>query len=146
MKFNWGTGIALVYGAFVVVFVFLLFKSMTFDNSLVSDHYYADDLNYQQHYDKLANAEQLSEKLVIQNNAPGKQIQLQFPTNLGEVSGDIHLFSPSNSHLDRVIPVKTDSNFLQVIPTAELKPGFWKVKVDWNASGKAYYLEQGMTI
>ena len=53
MKLHWGHGIAIFYSLFVAVLVFQVIRSTAYDNSLVSEAYYKDDINYQQHYDKL---------------------------------------------------------------------------------------------
>ncbi len=146
MKFNWGTGIALFYGTFVLVLVFVVIRSTKQDHSLVSDQYYADDLKYQEHYDKLVNAQTLEQDLEVKNNPNLRQVELLFPSGLGQVSGEVHFFCPSNSKLDFKVPVKTDSAFLQVVSTENMKQGLWKVKVDWKAQNKAFFKEQIITL
>ncbi|MBK6949673.1 MAG: FixH family protein [Haliscomenobacter sp.] len=94
MKFNWGTGIALFYGTFVLIMVFAVIRSTKQDNSLVSDQYYADDLKYQEHYDKLVNAQSLERDLAVKNNPSLGQVELRFPSALGQVSGEVHFFCP----------------------------------------------------
>ena len=147
MKFSWGTGIAIFYSLFVLTFVFLVIKSTTYDNSLVSEQYYADDLNYQQHYDKLVNSQALENDLSINKKISEGLVELSFPKELGEASGEIHFFCPSNSKLDFKVPVKPDETFRQTVPLAKLrKQGLWRIKVDWKANGKNYYKESVLTI
>lgn len=146
MKFNWGTGIALFYGTFVVVLVFAVIQSTKQDNSLVSDDYYADDLKYQEHYDKLVNAQSLEQDLTVKNNANQGQVELQFPSTLGQVTGEVYFFCPSDSQQDFRVPVETDTAFLQVVSTQNLKQGLWKVKVDWKAQEKVFFKEQVITL
>lgn len=142
MKFNWGTGIALFYGTFVVVLLYFVIKSTGQDNSLVSDQYYADDLAYQQHYDKLRNAQSLEQDLEISAPVDEGQVLLQFPANLGSVQGTIHFFCPSDSKQDFSVPVKVDTSYLQSVPHTSLKKGMWRIKVDWEAGGTAYFREE----
>ncbi len=146
MKLNWGTGIALFYGTFVVVLVAVVIKSTTYDNSLVSDDYYADDLNYQQQYDKLANSRDLAQDLSVELQSAEEKVELRFPSDLGQAAGEIFFFCPSDSKSDFRVAVQPDSNHRQVVPVAGLKPGLWRVKVDWQAGGKAYYKEVVITI
>jgi nitrogen fixation protein FixH len=146
MKFNWGTGIALFYSIFALSLVFVLFKSMQYDNSLVSDHYYADDLNYQSHYDKLKNSKMLKEDLKIWNKLQSAEVELAFPHEVGAVQGEIHFFCPSDSKQDFKLPIQADENNLQRVPTKGLKQGLWKVKVDWQAGGRTYFKEEAITI
>ena len=63
MKFNWGTGIALVYGAFALIMVGVVIRSRQYDPGLVSKDYYNLDLNYQEHFDKKQNAANLAQAL-----------------------------------------------------------------------------------
>jgi hypothetical protein len=147
MKFNWGTGIAIFYSVFVLAMVAAVIRSTQFDNSLVSDHYYADDLNYQQHYNKLVNSQSLEQDLEIAKNREKGMVELKFPGNLENISGEIHFFCPSGSRLDFKIPVQTDEKNQQLVPLQKLKKdGLWRVKVDWKADNTAYYKEVVITI
>jgi len=65
MKFHWGHGIFLFYVVFVASLVTVVIKSRQFDNSLVTEEYYARDLNYQQEYDRRMNSKSLAEPLSI---------------------------------------------------------------------------------
>ena len=146
MKFNWGYGIALFYSTFVVVLLYFVVQSTQQDNSLVSDQYYADDIHYQQHYDKLRNAQALAKDLDISRLAEQEAIYLQFPEDLGPVSGKVQFFCPSDSRADFSTPVKTDAGFSQTVSSKNLKRGLWRIKVDWQAGGKAYYREEAITL
>lgn len=142
MKFNWGTGIALFYGTFMVVLLYFVIKSTTQDNSLVSDDYYADDLRYQEHYDKLTNAAGLEKDLSIRANTGQQQVEFQFPAGLGNIQGEIYFFCPSDSKSDFKVPVSPDAQLFQTVPSGNLKKGMWKIKVDWQAGGKPFFKEE----
>lgn len=146
MKINWGTGIAIFYTIFVLVLVTAVFRSTQYDNSLVSKQYYADDQNYQQHYEKLVNANQLTEDLQIWNKKQMAIVELQFPESVERVGGEIHFFCPSDSKQDFKLNIQPDANNLQTVSTEGLKKGLWKIKVDWAGTQKAYYKETTITI
>ena len=146
MKFNWGTGIALFYATFVMAFAFLVFKSTQYDHSLVSDEYYADDIAYQEHYDKLANTQQLARDVVVVLNGSKTAIELKFPDGIKDVEGEIVFFRPSDSRKDFRVPVRPDPANEQVVSTQGLEAGLWRVKIDWKAEGKAYYKEELIVI
>ena len=146
MKFNWGTGITIFYSVFVLVLVFAVYRSTQYDHSLVSEHYYADDLAYQQHYNKLVNAQQLEEDLKIWNKIQKAEVELHFPAEFGEVSGEVYFFCPSDQRSDFRLPVQADDGHIQHIPTQGLRPGRWKVKVNWEAEGKEFYKEETINI
>jgi nitrogen fixation protein FixH len=146
MKFNWGTGIALTYTTFALAMIFAVYRSTQYDNSLVSDHYYADDLAYQKQYDKITNANALKQDLKIANDQVTGKVELIFPENLGRVAGKIQFFCPSNSSLDFSLPLQLGANFHQIVSSAQLKKGLWKIKVDWSAGGRVFYKEERLTI
>ena len=142
MKFNWGTGIAIFYGIFVVVLVIAVIRSTGIDNSLVTEDYYQKDLEYQTQIDKQVNARSLSTDLAIRYSDPDRAVRFSFPKDLGSIEGKILFFRPSNAALDFEADIQTDDNFEQIISTRELLPGLWKVKVDWSAGGRDFYKEE----
>ncbi len=146
MKFTWGTGIFLFYSVFAAALFYVVFKSTQYDHSLVTKEYYAEDLKYQEHYEKLVNTQGLEQDLQITTQKEG-MVSLQFPEELGnQITGEILLFCPSNSKFDMKVPVSLSEDFSQLIPTEGLKSGRWKVKVDWIAGGKKYYSEETITL
>lgn len=145
MKLNWGSGIAIFYGIFMIVLVTAVIKSTTYDNSLVSDQYYADDLKYQEHYDKLQHSQDLKKDLDISLDA--NFLTLQFPAEVGKINGKITFFCPSASKQDFSMKIQVDAEKTQIIELKEgLKPGLWRVKVDWQSEGKTYYKEESIVI
>ena len=146
MKFNWGTGIAIFYSLFVIALVSLVWQTRQYDHSLVSDRYYADDLKYQEHYDKLTNSRDLPIDLSVQYLVQMQEVKLNFPEGMGSYGGKIHFFCPSDSKQDFYVPIKVGEGIDQRISTKGLKGGLWKVKVDWTASGKAFFKEEIINI
>ena len=146
MKFNWGTGIAIFFTIFVLALVFQVYESTKFDHSLVSNDYYADDLAYQQHYDKLVNTQQLQEGLKIWNKKQKEEIELVFPSEFSEVMGEVYFFCSSDAKSDFRLMVQPGPDRVQRIPTHGLRRGLWKVKVDWQAEGKGFFKEETITL
>jgi nitrogen fixation protein FixH len=146
MKFNWGTGIALFFSIFVLSLVYVVYQTTLIDNSLVFDDYYAKDLAYQQHYDKLQNAMALKEKVEITNSRSESKVSIQFPRSVGNVSGEITFFCPSHSKSDFKLAVAPDQDFLQQIDSKGLRKGLWKVRINWEAAGKEFYSEETIVL
>ncbi len=142
MKFNWGTGIFLFYTVFVLFFVVLVYKSTQRDNSLVFEDYYAKDIAYQQHYNKLKNNQLLDEDIAIKTIAPQKTVELKYPEDINEMSGEIVFFCPSDSKQDFTVAVAPEANKTQVISTDGLKKGLWKLRINWEGDGTEFYREE----
>jgi len=141
MKLNWGFGIALFYITFMVVMLYFVFKSTTYDNSLVVDNYYEQDLKYQKQYDKIINTQKLEEQVTIQYNSSARQVELSFPATMKESVGIVQLYCPSAKTKDVFKALKLDQNGQMVIKTNNLSTGRWKVKIDWQHGELPYYNE-----
>jgi nitrogen fixation protein FixH len=136
MAFHWGHGIALFYSFFVCVLVIVVIQSRTFDNSLVTENYYARDINYQQEYDRRSNSAGLG---------AGPQVQasrLTFPDDLSSrVSGSVLIYRPSTKRHDRRLSLELDEAGGMDLPLAGLPGGYYQVIVEWSAGGVEYYDE-----
>ncbi len=146
MKFNWGHGIALFYIVFATMMIVFVVKSTFHDHSLVVENYYEEDLNYQQHYEKLANSKQLENDVTIKHDPGLENITLRFPKEKGNIAGTIYFYRPSDKTKDFEVKINLDQNFEQFLPVSELSPGLWKLKVDWQAGGKPFYKEKTLVL
>ena len=146
MKFNWGHGIALFYTLFAGVLLYFVIKSTQYDHSLVVDNYYEEDLNYQQHYDKLANSKLLEKDVIIFHDHRSEHIKIQFPKEKGAIDGTIHFYRPSDKKKDFKVKIELDQNFEQSFPVSGMSRGLWKLKVDWQAGGISFYKEETVVL
>ncbi len=135
-KFHWGHGITLFFVFFVGTLVFILFKSMTIDHSLVVDDYYAKDIAYQEEYDKRSRS--LNTKaLTIQRSDNSKELVFVFPSD--NVSGNIHFYRPSQKSLDFMVPIHANNTSVDL---SKLKEGKWIAKVTWQIDGVDYIWDE----
>lgn len=143
MKFNWGHGITLFYVVFVCVLATVLVKSFSVDHSLVVDDYYAQDLRYQQRYDKKANAIHAgANKVDVALDSETKMLSIDI--NADKLSqGQVQLYRPSDKSQDFV--KQLDSNLTQ-ISTKDMMKGRWILKMEWKDLNKEYYTEQSIYI
>jgi len=142
MKISWGIRIAVVYIAFVIILVTTVIIFMSEDVHLVTDEYYAKELVFQDQIDKVNRTNQLTQQLEI--NVDSESINFVFPkifkhNNLG---GTIHFYRPSNLGQDFIVKVEPDTSNAQIIPTAKMEKGLWKLKVDWTVKDVSYYNEK----
>lgn len=146
MKFNWGTGIATIYGAFALIMLAFVARSRQYDPGLVSDDYYKLDLNYQAHLDKKRNAAGLTEGLQVQYDAVAQVIRLQFPTALGKPQGSVKCFRPASTHDDMLLEIQAGPDGRFEIPASRLTNGLWGLEIDWQAGETKYFNEARVTI
>lgn len=140
MKMNWGTGLAIVLGLFIVFILYFVIRISTedkYDYDLVTEEYYKKELVFQKEMDDETNSNSL------ENNITGKKIAqgwlLTFPKNIdySKITGTVTLYRPSNKKLDFQIPLIL-SNSEMIIPDERLVPGRWNTIVQWNYDGEDY--------
>jgi hypothetical protein len=136
---NWGNGILLVFVVFIGGMATLVTICMKQDDiHLVTENYYAEEIKYQEHIDKVSNAN-ASEEKVMHFDAKAQTVQLKLPVGS---TGVLHLFRPSDARLDKKIIVEIKNTKSKVLPLSDLKPGYWKMKMEWEANGMAFYEEK----
>ncbi len=141
-KIHWGWAIAIFYSSFVILYLIFVIKSKDVDHSLVFDDYYAEDIAYQKHYDRVANAKALKQDLVIKKNASNSSVEFHFPDVFKHIAGVVWFYKPNNEKLDFKKKVDVNSQNVFVVSADILGSGMWKVKVDWEGDGKTFYQEQ----
>ncbi|MDV7188412.1 FixH family protein [Lutibacter sp. TH_r2] len=146
MKFriSWPMGITIALVAFVIFILSFVFKVTFLDeynHQLVSEDYYKDELNYQQEIDKLNNAVELKQNVLIEKTVEGLSIIFPSEFNPKEITGKIYFQRLSNSKIDFELPIKLETNTV-LIKNQDLVEGKWNVKIEWKAKEKEYLLKQ----
>lgn len=147
-RINWGTGVVIAFGTFMVFilfFVFLVQSDKKYDNELVIENYYKYETGLQKQLDKEDLAENLIEKLVVSQDE--KALKISFPKNFDfkNITGKVSLYRPSDQKLDFEIPISLSSNDL-LIPKSQLADGRWDIILDWNYNNVGYLNKEQLTI
>ena len=145
MKINWGTGIAIFYISFMAAMLFMVYRSTFQNRDLVVDNYYQKDLEYQSHLNRVSNAKKLDVDLKI-TKEDGPFVSFSFPKEVKNIEGKILFYRSSDKGQDVRIGIKVDENNNFVFPTAKLKKGGWRVKVDWEGDNIPFYKEVNISI
>jgi nitrogen fixation protein FixH len=145
MKLSWGTKIAMLYGGFVALILVLVVGSMRQHFDLVSNSYYADEINYQKVIDANKNQSTLSAPISIHANE--QQVMIEFPTELSgkNLSGNVQFYSPVNSEWDKNLNIETIDNKM-IIPRSTLRKTKYDIKIDLIVSGKNYHHESAINL
>lgn len=134
-NFHWGHGITIFYIVFVGVVVTALIASFGVDHTLVVDDYYAQDLTYQERFDKIENSLQSGR---VELEIKGDNIHIQFPDS-DKIDGSIQFYRASDKSMDFTHTIVSNS---EIISFADKASGKWSVKMDWQSEGKSYYKEK----
>lgn len=146
MKFNWGSGIAIFYGCFMLIFIGIAIKAGQQDVNMVKKDYYDDDINYQKHFDRIQNELALTEKVQVDFNTELESVAIKFPTNMPIPVGKVILFHPARDTDDKSFDIKTDNAAQMVIPVKGFPNGRWQVQINWESGNKTFYKEAYIVI
>jgi nitrogen fixation protein FixH len=140
MKFNWGTGIVIAFGLFMIFilsFVYKVQSNQKYDNELVTKEYYKKEALVQGDIEKQENANALTNKLTIEKTSEGVKIQFPADFDFSKINGKVSLYRPSSQKLDFEIPISLSSPHL-LIPKSNLADGLWDISIDWEYDGVKY--------
>ena len=140
MKINWGTGIVIAFGLFIIFilsFVYKVQSNQKYDNELVTKDYYKKEALVQGDIEKQENANALTNKVTIENTAEGVKIQFPADFDYSKINGKVSLYRPSSQKLDFEIPISLSSPHL-LIPKSNLAGGLWDISIDWEYDGVKY--------
>ena len=131
----------LLFAIFIGTLVTVCVKE---DISLVSKDYYQEEIAYQEQIDRIENTALLVDKPVIKVVA--NQIQIEFPDVASVEKGELKLFCPSNSKMDRNFRVVATGDKVQTFELQHVQPGLYRAKLLWSMNGKEYYQEETIYI
>lgn len=140
MRFNWGTGIALVYGLFAACTTTFVVFAMRHPVQLVSEDYYASSLRHDQRRTAVQNADALGAD-IARVDADGDVTIALPPTQARDARGAVRLYRPSDSAADRSMPLAVDADGRQHVSLDGLVAGRWVVQIDWTSGGRSFYRE-----
>jgi len=132
----------LIIGSFVFFALFigtLVAVCMREDISLVSPDYYKQELAYQDQIKKINNTAGLAIKPSVEI-VDGNLIIEFDKANLVE-GGEVLLFCPSNSKMDRTYKLMANETLSQKFDLEGLNTGMYRVKLSWRVDGNEYYQE-----
>lgn len=147
-KSRWGIGIAVVYGAFMVVMIGIVVASRFQPVDLVSHDYYDREIKYQDQIDRMQRSQAEGMLLSIAHNVKDDLLTVEFPAGVesSAVTGKLKLFRPSSASLDRNFEIKLVDALTQKFECGKLARGLWKIKVDWQVDTLQYYHEEELYV
>jgi hypothetical protein len=138
---NWGFRIVLLYVGFVALIVTMVSLTMIEKVDLVAKDYYDQEIKYQKRIDRINQSNSLKSNLTWEVRQ-GK-LALQFPLELKgqKIKAKAFFYRPSDAALDKTIEISADTTCSFDLSTQNLKPGLYKLQMEWEANEVAYYNE-----
>lgn len=140
-KINWGWRIAMLYGGFALFILFLVWKTTTVTDDLVTPDYYAKELQYQEQIDKVKRTSEL--KVQPTWRVASERVEIIFPSEMiqNDLTAQVLFYSPAKAKNDVSVNCVFDPNGLCSIDASQLNKGVYQMKIDWSAGGLSYYNE-----
>lgn len=116
--------------------------------TLVVNDYYKEEIEYQQKINKMNEFASLKEQPTLKYKKEAQEVELNFPASIREMIpvGKVYFYRPNDSQQDFFVDLEFDNEGKQQIPVELLANGKWKLKLDWQAEDRAYYLEKEIFI
>lgn len=149
MKFNFGTGIVIamaLFMVFILQYVIRVQVDRKYDNELVTENYYQQEVEVNGIHDREVLAKRLDHPVVITETNDGG-ISISFPEDFdfNKITGKIFLKRPSAQKLDFDMPISLSSSNL-LIPNTNLAGGRWDIIVEWSYNDSAYRNAQKLNL
>lgn len=114
---------------------------------LVSSDYYEQEVLFQRRLDTLNRTQPIAVTAVVTFEPATRAIIITLPPEQRlQATGSIQLYRPSDARLDRRLQLQLDPNGVQRLEARELHEGLWRVRIQWTAHGKEYFLDQPVIV
>ena len=143
---HWGIGIALVYAIFAGGTIGFVAFAMRQQVDLVSADYYSQSLAYDERMAAAARADALGDAFSVTADPGSSSVTIEWPRDMLVEGGEITLYRASDASADRQFTVAPDESGRQRIQARGLEHGAWAVRVNWNAGGKAFFVERRLML
>jgi len=138
----WPCGLLTAFALFFIGMGTVVTIAVTHQEDLVSPNYYENELNFQRQLDSAARAHQAGADIRYDADKRSLVIALP-PAQAGKkVSGTIQLYRANAPEKDRTLDLQPGRDGTQTLNVAQFATGPWLLRVNWQADGQGYYLEQ----
>lgn len=141
---NWGWKIAILYGSFASLMVFMAIMAMRQDVSLVTPDYYSQTLVFQDEINQRELTNNSGRKPIVETIREAEQIVVAFPSEEA-ITGKVWLYRPSDSSQDEHETFNVAAGEPVVLNMKGKPIGLWRIKINFTAGGVDYLSEQVLT-
>ncbi len=142
----WPYGLLTAFALFFLGMATVVTIAVTHKEDLVSSNYYENEINFQGQLDSAARAQKAGAD--IHYNAGDRSVVIALPaTQAGQkISGTIQIYRANAPDKDRTLALNPDARGVQTLDVAKFATGPWLLRVNWQAAGQGYYLEQKIIV
>ncbi len=143
----WPIAIIAFFAVLILFIVGYIIWSTGQHMDLVRGDYYEQEIKFQHRLDSMNRTQPIKSLVAISFDSRERTVRIVLPVGSGKPStGEIDLYRPSDSKLDQKIQLALDAQGIQSVDAAKLRPGLWKVRVQWTVDGRDYFFDQTLVI
>jgi nitrogen fixation protein FixH len=110
---------------------------------LVSDNYYQNEIDFQQHIDQTRNV-RLTSPASLQYEPARQRLVVDIPGTLQ--TGRLTFYRPGDRRQDFTVPLINGRSLRQIVSTRGMGRGNWRIQVTWSDGIRAYYQEEKLAL
>jgi nitrogen fixation protein FixH len=143
----WPISIIAFFAVAITFFAGFVIWVLQLRDDLVTPDYYEREVRFQTQLDTLNRSQPFAAQTVVTFEPASQEILITLPADQTPgATGTIQLYRPSDARLDRDLPLALNAAGVQRVDARDLRPGLWKVRVQWNVSGADYFLDQPVIV
>jgi len=146
IKWNWGTGLLIAGGVFMLMLIVFGFFMFHQEFDLVEKDYYPKALEYQKQIHKAENTHRLGEKVTFEYK--NDTVYFTFPSHFRneKITGRIYFYRPSAKIGDVIVDINTDLSGKMSYSAEHLMEGNYLLKMDYSVNDTEYYQEESLFV
>jgi nitrogen fixation protein FixH len=141
MKLHFGHYLVIGMAIYMSYIIFLSTKMLSSSTELVAPDYYEKSMQHDLKQQKVSNYKLLTQKPQI--TITETEVKVQFAE---KALGKMTIYRPSEKGFDKNLELVTNEQFETIIPKADFKKGYSKLKLDWSNGEKDFYTELDVVI
>lgn len=140
---NWGKGVMITLLAFAGMMTYFMVRAMNHPESLITEHYYEQELGYQQRINATERANASYAHLHIMADRAHVNVNMNGPAT--PIDGHLHLVRFNDTSADRDLSISGpgDQDFTQAVA---LRPGLYLAQLEWSSGGTTYFHEEKVLV
>ncbi len=146
IRLHWGVAVGVVYTTFAMATLSFVAFAIANPAALVSDDYYRQAMQHDRRMLATANGRAAVATLTVASDGGHRTAVLQLTPSPVARTGTITWYRASDASLDRAMPLVVDAAGTQRVDITDFQTGHWRVKVEWEAAGQPFYVEEAVMV
>lgn len=132
----------MILTVFVIGILTMVYIAVNQNITMIDDHYYDKELEYQGVIDARQNLEKFNDSILVTEE--GAMVRIKIPAQAAQniSEGYIEFLRNDDKNKDRKLTIETDANGSQILPKSNFTKGEYKLRARWKSNNIEYYDER----